>query len=267
MMVNVTPPLARLFGPDRAEITDLDSWLKHAPPEKGEAHWKDGYSAKEQAKAWLRSGLPTVPGQLWAAIAPLVPEDVDEVYGRPEHRTKLDRHPGPRRHDLFACVRRDGDTVLVVGIEAKACEDYDRIVADRRASGPPSNKRARSNLLARALFGREVLDESTGEVLDEDLGRHGYQLWTGAVGTIIEAQQRELDQAALIVHQFVPEDLAGASHAGDKRDWQSALASNAEQFEALATAINESGARSHETEFVKAGTTLHVVKVETTIDL
>jgi hypothetical protein len=38
---------ARLFGPDGEEIVDLDSWFVHAPPEKGLAQWKDGFSAKE----------------------------------------------------------------------------------------------------------------------------------------------------------------------------------------------------------------------------
>src|SRR5262245_60293951 len=51
----------QLFGPDRHEIRDLDAWLDHAPPENGAAQWRDGYSAKEQAKAWLRAGDPSVP--------------------------------------------------------------------------------------------------------------------------------------------------------------------------------------------------------------
>ena len=59
------PPAARVFGPDREEIHDLDSWFTHAPPEKGLAQWRDRYSAKEQAKAWLRGGSPAVPQELW----------------------------------------------------------------------------------------------------------------------------------------------------------------------------------------------------------
>lgn len=261
----MSPP-ARLFGPDRVEITDLDSWLRHAPPEKGEAQWRDGYSAKEQAKAWLRSERPTVPAELWSSISDLGPGGVDEVYGGPEHQTRLDRYSGARQHDLFACARRDGETVLVVGIEAKACEDFAGVVADRAASGPRSNKRARCNLLARALFGREVLDEGTGEVLDERLGRHGYQLWTAAVGTIIEAQQREVPSAVLAIHQFLPRDLGAAAEAGDKREWRSALATNVERLDAFVAAMQASGSRSHDTDFVEAGTTLHVVKVDSAID-
>jgi hypothetical protein len=36
----------------------------------------DGYSAKEQAKAWLRSGSPAVPEELWSTLEPLVAGEV-----------------------------------------------------------------------------------------------------------------------------------------------------------------------------------------------
>lgn len=66
---------------------------------------------------------------------------LDRVYGQPEHHTKLDQYGKGRQHaDLFACVRREGETVLVAGIEAKACEGFDGVVADRAASTPPSNE-------------------------------------------------------------------------------------------------------------------------------
>lgn len=255
------PVPARLFGPDRQEISDLSSWFRHAPPEKGEAQWRDGYSAKEQAKAWLRSGSPAVPEEMWSALAPRVTTEVDEVYGRPEHTTRLDRFSRARQHDLFACARSAGETVLVVGVEAKACETFDGLVADRATAAPPSRKRARCNLLSRALFGREVLDERTGAILDAGLGRHGYQLWTAAVGTIIEAQERGQDRAVLVVHQFLPRDPAG-----DSRNWPAALASNAAAFDAFVADLAATGGISHRTEFVEPGTKLEVVKVESTIE-
>ena len=191
--------------------------------------------------------------------------NVDEVYGSPEHDTKLDRYGKGRQHDLLACVRRQGEPILVVGIEAKACEDFDGVVTDRAASAPPSNKRARCNLLAQALFGKEVLDETTGEVLDERLGNQGYQLWTAAVGTIIEAQRRRVDRAALIVHQFRPSDPTVGLEPGDMRDWPAALAANAKLFDSFAAAVQAAGSTSHRTEFVEPGTSIYLAKVETVI--
>jgi hypothetical protein len=257
-------PNVRLFGTDGEEIRDLDSWFAHAPPEKAEEQWKDGYSAKEQAKAWLRPERPAVPEELWAALAPFA-ERVDEIYGRPEHKTSLDRFGRKRQHDLFACARTQGQTRVVIGVEAKACEDFDGTVGDRAVHAPPSNRRARCNLLSRALFGREVMDEATGEILDAELATHGYQLWTAAVGTIIEAQQRKIDDVVLIVHQFAPRDLHAAKSAGDKRQWKAALEANEASFESFVSALVAAGGRSHETDLVRPGSALNVIKVESPI--
>src|SRR3954466_4934590 len=92
-------PAARLFGTNHEEIQDLDSWFANAPPEKGQAQWRDGYSAKEQAKAWLRPGFPAVPLELWEALDSLVAVAVDEFYARPEHTTRLDKFSPARQHD------------------------------------------------------------------------------------------------------------------------------------------------------------------------
>jgi hypothetical protein len=163
-------------------------------------------------------------------------------------------------------MRSTGEqTVLVVSVEAKACENFDGVVADRASAAPPSKKRARCNLLSRALFERDVIDEDTGAILDERLSNHGYQLWTAAVGTIIEAQHRGQDRAVLVVHQFVPRDPSAVRLAGDTRDWSSALAANADAFDAFVADLHAAGATSHETPFVQAGTRLDVVKVQSVI--
>jgi len=253
-------PTVRLFGVDRVEIDSEDSWLLHAPPEKGEDQWKDGYSAKEQAKAWLRPGRPEVPDEWWAALADLCGE-VDEIHGRPEHQTALDRFPRKRKHDLFACLRRSGEMTAAVGVEATACEDFDGLVRDRANAEAPSNKRARCNLLAGALFGHRVFDEDTGGILDARLAGHGYQ----AAGTLIEAQARDLANAILLVHQFRPRDLEAAARGGDRRGWASRLEQNATKLVAFAEDFAKAGAVSHEMEFVKPGTRLHVVRVETVL--
>jgi hypothetical protein len=258
-------PNVRLFGPDRGEIVDLPSWFAYAPPGKGPAQWKDGYSAKEQAKSWLRPGRPAAPQELWDELGDLT-ADVAEIYARPEHATRLDDFPRKRQHDLFACARNRGVTKVVIGVEAKACEGFDGTVADRAPAGGRSRKRNRCNLLSCALFGREVIEETTGEILDAELAGHGYQLWTAAVGTLIEAQTRKIDAVVLIVHQFMPSDLDAARRAGDTRDWKTALAANQHAVHTFVSALAATGARSHETEFVRPGTKLNVIKVQSLID-
>lgn len=257
-------PNTRLFGTDKEEITSLDSWFSHAPPEGGDAQWRDGYSAREQAKAWLRPGRPAVPEEWWQTVGDLLGR-IDEIYGRPEHETRLDRYSGPRHHDLLACGRVRGTMTSVIGVEAKACEGFDGTVGDRRTAAAPSKKRARCNLLARALFGRPVMDEDSGELLDEELAGHGYQLWTAAVGTLLEAQSRGTATAVLVLHQFRPADSAAARLANDLREWDSALAANTAAISAFTGALEEAGGLSHGTEFVEAGTRLVVVKVDSLI--
>jgi hypothetical protein len=70
----------------------------------------------------------------------------------------------------------------------------------------------------------------------------------------------------LIVHQFRPADLDAARRAGDRRGWASALAANAQAFEAFGAALAEHGSSSRETEFVKSGTTLHVMKAQSFVE-
>jgi hypothetical protein len=257
-------PGVRLFGTDKEEITSLKSWFSHAHPEGGLAQWRDGYSAKEQAKAWLRPGRPALPEEWREAIGDLLGE-TDQIYGRPEHETRLDRFSGPRHHDLLACGRVAGAMTSVIGVEAKACEGFDGTVGDRRSAAAPSKKRARCNLLSRALFDRPVMDEASGELLDVELAGHGYQLWTAAVGTLIEAQRRGAATAVLVVHQFRPADAGAARLGGDNRDWDSALSANNAALSAFTDALKEAGGMSHATEFVEAGTRLYVMKVDSLI--
>jgi hypothetical protein len=157
----------------------------------------------------------------------------------------------------------------VPGLDAGEPESLgDRVVASATTDGEcPGRGGDAPALVAHALFGRDVLDEDSGEILDADLSTHGYQLWTAAVGTVIEAQRRDLPRAVLVVHQFRPRDLDAAAEQGDKRDWATALNENAAAFAAFAKALEASGATSLETEFVKAGTKLDLLKVESYVDV
>ncbi len=149
-----------------AEIVDERSWFELAPPEKGRAQWRDGYSAKEQALAWLRTGEIACPDELLGPLQELASRPIDELVGTPEKTTKLDNYGRDRQHDLLLGASGEGEPLLVVGIEAKACERFDGLVAERASAEPPSKKRARCNLMSRELFGRLVFDEGTGEILD-----------------------------------------------------------------------------------------------------
>jgi uncharacterized protein DUF6946 len=178
----------------------------------------------------------------------------------PEHQTRLDDlargDRGKRNHDMLAVLGDPDDPTAVLGIEAKAAEDFDGIVADKLATPAPTNLPERCDLLARALFGRPVRYED-GEVGPE-LDRHGYQLWTAAVGTVIEAQERGAPEAILLIHQFAPG--SEALPAGDTRTWDRKLSSNAAMIYEFTLALAPEPV-TFETEFVQAGTRLHVLTV------
>jgi hypothetical protein len=226
----------RVVGKGQQPIFDVKSWLEHGGPKKGEDHWRDGYSAKEFAKAWLRTGAPAVPAELAAVLPP-----ADEVLVRAEHVTDLDGLGEGRNHDALLELRRDGAVVAVVGIEAKVAEGFSGPVSAHGSTKPGSRKTERCNLLSRALFGVDVLDPETSEVLDAQLATHGYQLWTAAVGTIIEAQRLGLDEAVLVVHHLGP-----------------VPSEDAEQLAAFAARL---GPTTFATRHVAAGTRLRVVAV------
>lgn len=261
---DVVSPEVILVGRDNQQILTMDDWLAHAPPVGGDKQWVDGYSAKEQAKAWLRDGPPAVPAEILDALLDAGVDDLESLTAYPEHETPLDAfgrgRKGNRNHDLLGIGKRTNGETVVIGIEAKACEGFDGVVASRASVPSPSKKPHRANLMARALFGRDVCDVDTGAVLDAELATHGYQLWTAAVGTLIEAAKHEAQLAVLIVHQFMPNPDRSIP-AGDRRHWPTKLAANDKALNTFVKALTTTGeATSQATEFVPAGITLRIRK-------
>ncbi len=167
--INADPSMPKVIivGRDDEHILSLDDWFAHAPPAGGAKQWVDGYSAKEQAKAWLPDGAPAIPPEILGALTGAGVRDIVPLTAYPEHETPLDKfgrgRKGNRNHDLLAVASTANGEAVVIGIEAKACEGFDGVVASRL--GVPA--RARSligNLLSRALFGRDVCDVNTGAV-------------------------------------------------------------------------------------------------------
>lgn len=263
-MQGAAKPEVVVIGHDKQPIHCLDDWFPHAPPAGGCDQWVDGYSAKEQAKAWMRHGSPAVPAEILVALRDVGVDDLESVTAYPEHETPLDNFgrggKGNRNHDVLAVAKRTSGETVVIGIEAKACEQFDGIVATRAMAPAPSKKPHRANLLSRALFGRDVCDIDTRTVVDADHAAHGYQLWTAAVGTLIEAARHEATLAVLLVHQFAPDPSAGPV-PGDRRRWAAALTSNEKAFSSFVAALTATGeATSQPTEFVREGIVLRVGK-------
>jgi hypothetical protein len=63
-----------------------------------------------------------------------------------------------------------------------------------------------------------------------------------------------------VIHRFVPGDVTTAKATGDGRNWASALAANASALDAFVADLQAAGATSFDTDFVRTGTTLDVIK-------
>jgi hypothetical protein len=203
----------KIEAPNGQEIRSVDEWRTHAPPKKGDAHWKDGKSAKELAKAWFRSGALACPDELLSALrAHELTAELVLDQGWPERVTALDVFPGEsRNHDLLL-RGRSGQRSVVVGLEAKAGESFGPLIGEYLKSRPAaSNVPNRIDGLRKALFGE------TGPPGFSELR---YQLVHGCAATLIEARQLDAQVAVFVVYEF---QAPAAVEARNARDWKAFL--------------------------------------------
>lgn len=196
-------------------LSTLDEWWSCAPPKDKFKHWKDGRSAKENARLWLNA-------------APYLPSEIDDILqsctdvgtlrtwrAEPETKIPFDNFRGPPNIDLLL-TSEDETGPLVVGIEAKADEPFGntvkktRSVANSRLERIPESKGVeRINILAKK-FG---LSLERQEVLNLR-----YQLFTLTAAILAEARRREIQRAIVIVHEFVTPLTADRKRAQNASD-------------------------------------------------
>ena len=117
-------------------LTTIDQWPRR------DIHWKDGYSAKENARAWIDAAPSLQPdiAQILAACRGIGP--LRQWRAEPEARVAIDTYPGPPNIDLLL-VAEDDYGPVVIAIEAKADETFGQTLDQRaraaaRASKPSS---------------------------------------------------------------------------------------------------------------------------------
>lgn len=194
-------PAFRIIKGEEA-IHSKERWFQLAPPARGGIHWKDGRSAKELARAWFptSSASPQVPAELDSLLR-TVPDLYPLIWERgvPEHEVPLDTFQGGKRNQDLMLVGHAGNCSVVVSIEAKADETFDKTLEEWIKSGaenPRSNISARAALLLAGLIGKTGAD-------NPDLLGIRQQLLTGTAGALIEAKREGADVAVFVVHEFV----------------------------------------------------------------
>ena len=188
------------------KITNMDIWLKVAPPKGGEAQWKDGYSAKELARFVIEH--PEVFSKLLdEVVKSTVGYRPSSFTGEPEATTNLPPQgsSGPREHDLLLYDNR-----IVIGIEAKVNEPFgnDKSIRQEKES---TSKYERINWLIKTILQSRQIDE-------KEVGDLKYQLFAATAGTLLEAAKRDLEECIFLVLAFHPKD--GPVNQANKKSFE-----------------------------------------------
>jgi hypothetical protein len=123
---------------DGRPIATLAAWHELAPP-AAPNHWREHRSAYELARAWTEGDGAERLRALLATRDEFADVELQRVVA--ERKTWFDDIPvGPRNHDLLVLARAPAGRI-VVGIEAKADEPFDRDPGGLRRLRPPAQQR------------------------------------------------------------------------------------------------------------------------------
>ena len=233
-------------------LTTIDQWPRR------DKHWKDGRSAKENARAWIDASLGLQPdiAQILAACRGIGP--LRQWRAEPEARIAIDGFPGqPPNIDLLL-VAEDDHGPVVIAIEAKADETFGNTLANQyRRAQARASENPRSMAVARI---EDLLDRFALDIEQRQVPQLRYQLLTATAAVLAEADRRSSERAVLIVHEFVT-----PSTRPERRECNGA---DLDRF--LATALNRQGHLSPgdiaaPILLVKGSPTLYVGKARTVV--
>lgn len=197
-------------------IASVEDWLAFAPPKEGLAHWKDGRSAKELAKAFFEPGVACEPPELIALLGSSKAIGQVRLTGAwPEYKIRLDGFRGETRNADLAAVGEGPNGIVAVTIEAKADESFGQLIGTTLDSAPE-----KSNVPVRiAALAAGLLDKRSSDV------RHlRYQLLHAIAATLIFAAERRAKTAIFVVMEFRGSTCADEKLAGNAEDLNAFIA-------------------------------------------
>ena len=178
-------------------IHSVDEWRDHAGPASAE-HWKDGRSAKELAKAWIKGDGSAALVRLLDTQSQTAGLVIEQAVA--EAQVAFDSYPGGKRnHDLLIKGRVAGGPI-VIGLEAKADETFGETVEAYEAKATALLKDGKSTNASARLAG--LMDAIAGVTLAQvpAFGDLRYQLFSGIAGTLAATKDDQV--AAFVVHEF-----------------------------------------------------------------
>lgn len=194
-------------------IFTIEDWKRISPPMGGDRQWKDGRSAKELAR-YITATLPNVPFEVETVLSHFVSKDsafewaAEYVTDFASHN--LGRGEG-RNHDAMMANDK-----LFVGIEGKADESFGSQYIGTALIGASDNKKHRINGMIDMLYGAST----------ENHTNIRYQLITASCATLLEAKERKLNKALLMIIVFKKKGCYSEEKVGqNKKDMQDFLKS------------------------------------------
>ena len=195
-------------------LSTLEEWRRYAPP-KQKHHWKDGRSAKANARLWL-GAAPYLPSEIEETLRSC--DGIEKLLSwsaEPEAKVPFDAFRGPAHIDLLLTAEDEAGP-LVIGIEAKADESFNDTIEtthsrarDVRRDKPGSRRVDRLKGLA-SLFGLGLDEPATGKLR--------YQLLTLTAAVLAEADRQSAKRAVVLVHEFVSRLTTVAKRDRNARD-------------------------------------------------
>lgn len=194
-------------------ICSLEEWYSKCPPQKKDLHWQPDHSAMETAKLWLR-GIPM------EFLKILKNRDLEYELCAPELNTRFDKYKGNvRNHDLLIIAKDKKDKKIVVAIESKVDEPFDKTIGPylkaikrKKENRENSNADYRIEDLRKAIFPQ--LEMNVFESLK-------YQLLTAVAGTLREAKIQGAKKAIFMVQTLVPTTINERKNRKNQRDLDS----------------------------------------------
>ncbi len=192
---------------NQKEIHDYNTW-KEEYTSVDSKHWKKDRSAEALAHFWMENPMKELFFELLNNDDKFKFTDLGDIFI--EHKTKFDASKsGPRNHDL--CIKKVISTSenYTIGIEAKVDEPFDKTNKKYIEDGNKDiSEGVKTNKISRI---KEIYSHVTKKKLDCDnidlsFGKLYYQLFSGLVGTIAEAETMGNKKALFVIHSFITRD-------------------------------------------------------------
>ena len=166
------------------QITSAKEWFEFAPPKGKESQWKEGRSALEMANFALSNSFPELINKVLGELSLVETSFICEPEANSSFGTGFGRGE-PRNHDLLMI----GENTLI-GIEAKVSESFDLRIKEKRKL-VKSEKRI-----------NQFLEFVYGENKPDNVEELYYQLFSATLGSIKEAERKNLDNVIVLFLVF-----------------------------------------------------------------